>query len=61
MKNLFINAISNNKKIHPITSYFKDGTSADYTTDILYLLKTDNTVETITDGITGEVIYTVFD
>lgn len=49
------------KKIHPITAYFKDGTVADYTTDILYLLKTDNTVETIIDGITGEVIYTIFD
>ena len=57
MTNLFINAISNNKKIHPITAYFKDGTSADYTTDILYLLKTDKDVICITDGETGEVIY----
>ena len=47
------------KKIHPITAYFKDGTVADYTTDILYLLKTDKDVFCITDGITGEVIYSV--
>ena len=59
MTNLFINAIGSNQKIHPITAYFKDGTVADYTTDILYLLKTDKDVFCITDGITGEVIYSV--
>lgn len=57
MTNLFINTMNNNKKIHPITAYFKDGTSAEYTTDILNLLKTDKDVICITDGITGEVIY----
>ena len=57
MTNLFINAINNNKKIHPITAYFKDGTSAEYTTDILNLLKTDKDVTCITDGETGEIIF----
>ena len=45
------------KKIHPITAYFKDGSAIDYTTEILNLLKTDKDVICITDGITGEVIY----
>ena len=40
-----------------ITVYFKDGSEAEYTTNILDLLKTDPDVVTITDAETGEIIF----
>lgn len=40
-----------------ITVYFKDGSEADYTTNILELLKADPEVNAITDAETGEIIF----
>lgn len=41
----------------PIIAYFRDGTEAEYTTDVFFLLVTDPDVVNIVNGITGEVIY----
>lgn len=43
----------------PIIAYFNNGHEpAQYTKSILQYLITDCTVQTIIDGITGEIIYT---
>lgn len=55
--NFFIETVFNPVKDDPITVYFKNGQTADYTKSILNLLKTDNTIKIITDGLTGEIIY----
>lgn len=57
MTNFFLETVFATAKGGPVTAYFKNGTSADYTTDILDMLKDDNTVAFITDGETGEIIY----
>ena len=41
----------------PIIARFRDGTEAEYTTDIFFLLVTDPDVVDIVDGTTGEVLY----
>lgn len=53
----FIQAICNNTNANTITAHFTDGTQADYTTAVFDLLKSDNTIECITDSDTGEVLY----
>ena len=56
--NFFITTAFNPNPTKTITAHFKNGTSAQYTIDIYNLLITDNDVECITDGETGEIIYT---
>ena len=56
--NDFTNALFNNTTCGTVTAYFTDGTKADYTKNILDLLKTEPDIHTITDGETGELIYT---
>lgn len=55
--NFFIETLFNPAPDDPITVYFKNGQTADYTKSILNLLKTDKTIDCITDGLTGEIIY----
>lgn len=55
--NDFIQAVTSKTTAPTITAHFIDGASADYTMAIIELLKTDKTVDYITDGETGEVIY----
>lgn len=55
--NDFIKAITGSTEAKPITAYFKNGKSGDYTIDIFELLKTDPDILTIVDGTTGEIIF----
>lgn len=55
--NDFIQAVTNKTTTPTITAHFTDGASAVYTMAIIELLKTDKTVDYITDCETGEVIY----
>lgn len=55
--NFFIETVFDPTPAAPITVYFKNGQTADYTKSILNLLKTDKTIDCITDGLTGEIIY----
>ena len=55
--NFFINTVFDPTPAAPITVYFKNGQTADYTANIIDLLKTDNAVKFITDGLTGEIIH----
>lgn len=55
--NFFIATAFNPNLAKTITAHFKNGTSAQYTMDIYNLLISDNDVECITDGETGEIIY----
>ena len=55
--NDFIKAVTSKAKAHTVKAHFIDGASAVYTMSIIELLKTDKTVDYITDGETGEVIY----
>lgn len=52
----FANEIFKTKPGRHIVAVFKDGSSAVYTTNILYLLKTDNSVDYIYDAATGEIL-----
>ena len=56
--NFFIATAFNPNPAKTITAHFKDGTSAQYTMDIYNLLISDKDIECITDGETGEIIYT---
>ena len=53
----FIETLFNPAPEKPITVYFKNGQTADYTMQIIDLLKSDKTIDCITDGLTGEIIY----
>lgn len=55
--NDFIKAVTNKTTAPTITARFTDGSSVVYTMAIIELLKTYKTVDYITDGETGEVIY----
>ena len=41
----------------PIIAHFRNGREVEYTAAIFDDLKTDNSIEYILDGMTGEVIY----
>lgn len=56
MKNFFIDTLTA-KQGAPIVATFKDGTSAQYTSNIINLLKSDSTVKHITSATTGELLY----
>lgn len=53
----FANEIFNVKPGSLITVYFRNGSSAEYTTNIWGLLVTDPTVECITSAETGEILF----
>lgn len=55
--NDFILAVTSKSKAHTVKAHFMDGSTAIYTMAIIELLKTDKTVDYITDRETGEVIY----
>lgn len=55
--NFFITTAFNPNPAKTITAHFKNGTSAQYTMDTYNLLITDNDVECITDGDSGEIIF----
>ena len=57
MKNDFVNAIFGKSTAAPITAYFSNGTSAEYTADIFNLLITDPDTEMIVDPATCEIIW----
>ena len=55
--NFFIETVFNPAPAAPITVYFKNGQTADYTAQILDLLKSDPAILYITDAETGEIIH----
>lgn len=56
MKNFFIDTLRA-KQGAPIIATFKDGTSAQYTSNILNLLKADSDIINIIDATTGECLH----
>ena len=56
--NFFIATAFNPNPTKIITAHFKNGTDAQYTMDIYYLLISDDDIMCISDGETGEIIYT---
>lgn len=55
--NDFIKAVTSATSADTVTATFTDGSTAEYTTAIIELLKADKTVENIIDNSTGEVLY----
>lgn len=55
--NDFVKALFNNNKQDEITATFIDGAEATYTKNIYNLLVSDPAVVSITDSITGELLY----
>ena len=53
----FANEIFNAAAGEPITAIFRDGTRAQYTTNILSLLASDPDTECIYNSDTGEVLF----
>ena len=58
LRDMFINSIFGTTTAESITATFKNGTSADYTTDIFSLLVSDPATAEIISNETGEVYYT---
>jgi hypothetical protein len=56
MKNFFLDTLTAEQGA-PIVATFKDGTSAQYTSNILNLLKSDKSVINIIDATTGECLH----
>lgn len=55
--NFFLEMVFSPTNAKKITAYFKNGQSANYTMDIYDLLITDADIDCITDGETGEIIF----
>lgn len=61
LKDMFINSIFGATTAESITATFKNGTSADYTTDIFSLLVSDPCTKEIVSNETGEIYYNASD
>lgn len=55
--NDFIKALNSKNAGRVVVATFKNGDCAEYTENILNLLLTDSSVESISDPETGEIIY----
>ena len=61
LRDIFINSIFGTTTAESITAIFKNGTSADYTTDIFSLLVSDPCTKEIISNETGELYFSSSD